>query len=162
MSFFPFDNSPRIMNQLPKYFHFLVFLIAFFISPRLSGQDISKDVQNCALNAGKDAIYLQDFKVDKSKFGSDGNVPVKFTMLLKKNVRYRFTACKSSSFTGKLALKLYDESQLMGTTYNPATGKEYPGFDFVCTKTGVYHLFIEFPDGTPGEAAAILSYVETK
>lgn len=151
------------MKQLLKINLFLVFLITVFLPVQISGQDLSKEIQDCAMNAGKDAVYLQDFKADKAQYTADGKlIPTKFTMLLKKNVRYRFTVCKSSSFNGKVVLKLYDESRLMGTTFNPATGKDYPGFDFACTKTGVYHLFIEFPEGTPGEVAAILSYVETK
>lgn len=151
------------MKQLYKITHLLVFLISVFLPAQISGQDLSKEIQDCAMNAGKDAVYLQDFKADKPQYTADEKlIPTKFTMLLKKNVRYRFTVCKSPSFAGKVVLKLYDESRLMGTTFNPATGKDYPGFDFACTKTGVYHLFIEFPDGTPGEAAAILSYVETK
>lgn len=151
------------MKQIFKVKHFLVFFMAINIAGKLSSQDLNKGIQDCAMNAGMDAVYLQDFKADKTQYTTDGKlIPTKFTMLLKKNVRYRFTVCKSPSFAGKVVLKLYDESRLMGTTFNPATGKDYPGFDFACTKTGVYHLFIEFPDGTPGEVAAILSYVETK
>jgi len=151
------------MKQLFNKIIRLVFLTSILLPCQLSGQDLSKEIQDCALNAGNDAVYLQDFKAGKPQFNADGKlIPAKFTMLLKKNVRYRFTVCKSPSFAGKVVLKLYDENRLMGTTFNPATGKDYPGFDFACTKTGVYHLFIEFPDGTPGEAAAILSYVETK
>jgi len=151
------------MKQLLKIARLLIFLIPAFLPAQISGQDLSKEIQDCAMNAGKDAVYLQDFKAGNPQYTADGKlIPTKFTMLLKKNVRYRFTVCKSPSFAGKVVLKLYDESRLMGTTFNPATGKDYPGFDFACTKTGVYHLFIEFPDGTPGEVAAILSYVETK
>jgi len=139
---------------------FLIFTLFGILSiPLLQAQTNDSFVESCAKSAGADAIYLQDFVVDQIS----GTKPqTKFTMLLKKNVRYRFTICNASPSSGKAVLNLYDESRLMGSTYIASTGKEYPGFDFPCTKTGVYHLFIEFRDNKPGKAVAILSYVESK
>jgi hypothetical protein len=55
---------------------------------------------------------------------------------------------------------LFDENRMMGSTLNAATGKEYTMFDFNCTKTGVYHVFVFFPDGKSGTAVGILSFIE--
>ena len=47
-----------------------------------------------------------------------------------------------------------------GKGRNPATGKEFHMFDFNCTKTGVYHVFITMIDGKAGSAVCILSFME--
>jgi hypothetical protein len=81
-------------------------------------------------------------------------------MILSKNTRYRFSVCNSESNAGKAVLQLFDENKLMGSTFNPATTKDYPGFDFNCTKTGVYHVFVFFQEGKSGTAVGILSFIE--
>lgn len=82
-------------------------------------------------------------------------------MVLSKNNVYRFTICNSDDSEGHGMLQLYDMNIMLGSTFYPATGKEYKSFDFQCQKTGVYHVFISFIDGKKGNAVGILSYVKT-
>ena len=115
----------------------------------------------CRTSAGEDATYLKDFTVELEAAKANEKAPLaKFTMVLNKNVRYRFSICTAETSQGKAILQLYDENKLMGSTLNPTTGKDYHSIDLNCTKTGIYHVFISFQDGKSGSAVGILSFVE--
>ena len=122
-----------------------------------SGQEL---VDICGMVAG-DATYLKDFqiKLDAAKPGEEAPI-ARHSVVLSKNTKYRFSVCNSKDFTGEAVLQLYDNNRLLGTNYIVATGKSYPTFDFKCTTTGVYHIFITFKEGQQGMAVALLSFVE--
>jgi hypothetical protein len=130
------------------------------ISSIISAQDITELTAQCAASAG-DVTYLKDFPV-KLDAGTPGGKPpqAKFSMLLSKNTAYRFSICTAPDSDGEAVLKLYETNNLIGSTYNEVTGKDYPSFDFKCQKTGVYHIFISFKDGKPGESVGIMSFIE--
>ena len=81
-------------------------------------------------------------------------------MILQKDTKYRLTICTDDDSPGKGYVQLLDTGSLLGSSYNPATGKEFKGFDFDCQKTGVYHIFIQFQEGKAGKAIVILSFVK--
>lgn len=140
-------------------------LALFFIAcagSKLFAQSTTKLVEICAESAGTDATYLKDFVVQLESAGPDGKPPVaKYSMVLSKNNVYRFTICNSDDSEGRAVLQLFDMNIMLGSTYNPSTGKEYKSFDFQCQKTGVYHVFISFIEGKKGNAVGILSYIKT-
>jgi len=86
----------------------------------------------------KNVTYLKDFKIKLD--AGDPPPQVKQSFILTKNTKYRLTVCNSKDYPGKVVLQLFDNARLMGTTYMVATGKDVPYFDFLCQKTGVYHL----------------------
>lgn len=139
-----------------------LFILAFIFA--LSGpafsQDVSELTAQCAASAG-DVTYLKDFPA-KLDAGTPGGKPpsAKYSMLLSKNTSYRFTICTAPDSEGEAILELYDMNILIGSTYNKTTGKDYPSFDFKCQKTGVYHIFVSFKEGKPGNAVGIMSFVE--
>lgn len=142
-----------------------ILLALIFISctvAKISAQSTTKLVELCAESSGSDATYLKDFVVQLESAGPDGKPPVaKFSMVLSKNNVYRFTICTSEDSEGRAVLQLFDMNIMLGSTYNPSTGKEYKSFDFQCQKTGVYHVFVSFIDGKKGNAVGILSYIKT-
>ena len=140
-------------------FFLAIALVSFNLS--LKAQSASALVDICRSSAGNDATYLKDFTVELESAKSNEKIPqAKYSMVLSKNTRYRFSICSSESSQGKGVLQLFEESRLLASTYYPTTGKEYHMFDFNCTKTGVYHVFISFQDGKSGSAVGILSFVE--
>ncbi len=146
---------------MKKAIKYLFISVLFFgLSNSLFGQGNMELVGQCAASAG-DVTYLKDFLV-KLDAGTPGGKPpsAKFSMVLSKNTGYRFTICTAPDSEGEAMLQLFDMSTMLGSTYNSTTGKDYPSFDFKCQKTGVYHLFISFKEGRPGEAVGILSFVE--
>ena len=138
----------------------ILFISAVFSSSVILAQDDVELVAQCAASAG-DVTYLKDFVV-KLDAGTPGGKPpsAKFSMVLSKSTDYRFSICNAPDSQGEAVLQLFDMNLLLGSTYIISTGKEFPYFDFKCQKTGVYHVFISFKDGKPGEAVGILSFVK--
>lgn len=115
-------------------------------------------VEICGMVA-KEATYLKDFKIRLD--AGDPPPTQRFSVILKKDIKYRFSVCNSKDFEGKVVLELYDNNRLLATTYVVASGKDYPSIDYICSKTGAYHLFFKFREGKPGLAVGLLSLVET-
>jgi hypothetical protein len=122
-----------------------------------SGQEL---VDICGMVAG-DATYLKDFqiKLEAAKPGEEPPV-ARHSVVLSKNTKYRISICNSKDYSGEATVQLYDNNRLLGQNYIVATGKSYPTFDFKCTQTSVYHIFITFKEGKQGMAVALLSFVE--
>lgn len=138
----------------------LIFLSILFLSSGLFAQSNVELVAQCAASAGN-VTYLKDFIV-KLDAGTPGGTPpsAKFSLVLSKNTAYRFSICTAPDSEGEAVLQMFDMNVLQGSTYISSTGKEYPFFDFKCQKTGVYHVFISFKEGKPGEAVGILSFLK--
>lgn len=118
-------------------------------------------VNKCALGVGDNATYIRDFKARlKAARRRGGSAPIaQFTVVLNKGTHYRFTVCNAKEFEGEAVLQLYDNNNMLGTTFDYARGKDYKAFDFMCRKTATYKVFITFKEGKEGCAAGILSIV---
>lgn len=136
----------------------LISLFLFGFSIKSYAQSEDDLVEICAMVAG-DATFLKDFKIRLD--AGDPPPTQRFSVILKKGIKYRFSVCNSKDMDGKVVLQLLDNNRLLATTYVVASGKDYPSIDYVCTKTGAYHLFFNFRDGKPGLAVGLLSLVET-
>lgn len=142
-------------------------LFFIFLISGLSGslavcnaQDLNADVQKCALAAGNDVTYLKDFIVSLEAADPSQKPPVFRTSLaLRKGVIYRFSICNDEYSEGEAVLRLYDQSNLLLSTFYPETGKEYKSISFACQKSAAYTVVISFKDGKKGTAIGILSYV---
>ena len=126
----------------------------------LLAQTAGEMVDICANKAGDNATYLKDFQV---KLGppADGRSQVaRYPLVLSSNNIYRFSVCDLPGSEGKAVIKLYDNNRLIFSSYAEDTQEEFNPFNFMCRKTGIYHVFISFLDGKSGEAVGILSYVK--
>ena len=142
-----------------KFLIFIVFLFFLGFSGTAFAQTEDELVEICGMIA-KDATYLKDFKI---RLDAGDPPPLqRFSVILKKDIKYRFSVCNSKDLEGKVLLELFDNNRLIATTYVIATGKDFPSIDFICTKTGAYHLSFKFKDGKPGLAVGLLSLVETQ
>lgn len=112
----------------------------------------------CGAIAGPDATYLRDFKIRID--ASNPPTVQRYPIILKKGNKYRFTIASSKDYDGVLKLELFDSNRLMATTNNPATGADYQSIDWICSKTGAYHLFFSFKDGKAGMGVGMLSLVD--
>lgn len=129
----------------------------------IQAQSLSEMVDMCATQAGEDATYLKDFQVTLGEAKPNQRPPVaRFPLVLSKNNIYRFSVCTSEGSQGKAVIKLYDSNRMIFSSFVEDTREEYNPFNFMCQKTGIYHVFISFLDGKPGEAIGILSYVKKK
>lgn len=138
----------------------LIFAL-FFFNIDVKAQCNEQLVNQCALSVGDNATYLKEFKCKLPKKRRRKPTPVaRFTVVLSKGSQYRFTLCKAEDYEGVPILELYDTNRKFGGTYNIATGKHFKSFDFICTKTGVYQVFMQFMDGKEGCAVGIMSLVK--
>lgn len=144
---------------MKKYIITLSFLlITGFIS---FGQGSDPLVIKCAMSAGADARYLKDFRVQLGKAVSQGDLRYKANMSLWKNTKYRFTLCNTENSKGQLILSIKDEAnKVVLSSFDLKSGKTYSYVDFICNKSGIYHLSYDFTDGQQGSGVGVVSMVK--
>lgn len=108
------------------------------------------DINGKKANKACKVTYQMDYKI-KLLEGTPAPQS-KFTIVLTKNVQYRFVIVSSRDFPGQGIFKLYDNGKVVLNSYMEATDTVIDVIDFNCTKTGPYHLFCEFKDGMAGNA----------
>ena len=119
--------------------------------------DRKERVQDCASKSGDGAIYLKEFVVSLPKAVKDQAPPVyRQAVILRGNNIYRFNLCNDK---GTSILRIYDSSNLVVSSFNARTDKDYNPINFLCRKTGQYTIMINFKDGKAGEAVGIMSHV---
>lgn len=139
----------------------LVSLTLFIFELPIIAQPSEAQLVEFCIGQNSDVTYLKDFivKLDAANPG-EKKPEFRTSMVLSKNTEYKFSICNADESEGRGMIQLYDNNLLLGSSYNPATGKEFPGFTFKCQKTGVYHVFISFQEGKEGFAVGILSFVK--
>jgi hypothetical protein len=138
----------------------ILILLTVFFTFQLFSQFNPGFIEQCATNCGKDATYLKDFQVVLNAALPEQVPPVaRYPLVLSKNNIYRFSLCIPEDSPGKAILQLFDSNKLIFSSYNKDTGEEFNPFNFLCQKTGIYHVFISFREGKEGHAVGILSYV---
>mgnify|MGYP006865058871 CR=1 FL=1 len=148
---------------MTRKIYLIVISVCLLIPGYLQAQSVADMVDECASQAGDDATYLRDFQVILEEAKENQRPPVaRYPLVLSKNNIYRLSVCNSESSSGKAVIKLYDSNRMIFSSYVEDTKEEFNPFNFMCQKTGIYHVFISFLDGQPGEAVGILSYVNKK
>lgn len=139
-----------------------LFIMMLLVSGCLLSSAQSSDplVSSCVLNAGSNAKYLKDFRIQLGKTSELNDFRYKAKMSLWKNTKYRFSMCNSDNSKGQLIITIKDETnKLVLTSYDKKTGKVYPFVDFTCNKSGVYELNYDFVEGQQGSAVGVVSMV---
>lgn len=125
------------------------------------GQVSDPLISNCAVNAGANAKYLKDFRIQLGKAVSQGDLRYKANMSLWKNTKYRFTMCNADNSKGQLILAIKDESnKLILSSFDKKTGKIYSYVDFECQKSGIYQISYDFTDGQQGSGVGVVSMIK--
>jgi len=140
-----------------------IITLAFLFSLGLLsfGQVSDPLISNCAINAGANAKYLKDFRIQLGKAVSQGDLRYKANMSLWKNTKYRFTMCNADNSKGQLILAIKDESnKLILSSFDKKTGKIYSYVDFECQKSGIYQISYDFTDGQQGSGVGVVSMIK--
>jgi hypothetical protein len=125
------------------------------------GQVADQIVSNCVMNAGTNAKYLKDFRVQLGKSTDKSELRYKANMSLWKNTKYRFTMCNAEDSKGQLILNIKnDANNVVVSSFDLKSGKIYPFVDFVCQKSGIYQLYYDFNDGQQGSGVGVVSMVK--
>ena len=140
----------------------ILILTFLFIAGMLSyGQVTDPLVSNCATNAGANAKYLKDFRIQLGKASTQGEFRYKANMSLWKNTKYSFSMCNAENSKGQLILTIKDESnKLILSSFDKKTGKIYPFVDFECQKSGLYQVSYDFTDGQQGSGVGVVSMIK--
>ena len=144
---------------MKKFTLFLAFLLT--VGVLSYGQATDPLVSNCAINAGANAKYLKDFRVQLGKTANPTDLRYKANMSLWKNTKYRFTMCNADDSKGQLILSIKDESnKVILSSFDKTSGKIYPFIDFTCNKSGMYQLNYDFTNGQQGSGVGVVSMVK--
>jgi hypothetical protein len=139
----------------------LTLTFLFIIGILSYGQVTDPLVSNCATNAGANAKYLKDFRIQLGKASTQGEFRYKANMSLWKNTKYRFTMCNADNSKGQLILSIKDASnKLILSSFDKKTGKIYPFVDFECQKSGLYQVSYDFTDGQQGSGVGVVSMIK--
>jgi len=143
---------------MKKYITILTLLLIGVVS---YGQTTDPLVSNCAINAGANAKYLKDFRVQLGKAANPNELRYKANMSLWKNTKYRFTMCNADDSKGQLILSIKDETnKIVISSFDKNSGKTYPFIDFTCNKSGMYQLNYDFTNGQQGSGVGVVSMVK--
>ncbi len=132
-------------------------VLFFLLTLSMVQSDRKERVQECAEKAGEGAIYLKEFVVSLPKAGNDERPPMyRQAVILRGNNIYRFNVCNDR---GHAVIRIYDSANMLLSSYDAKTEKEYNPINFLCRKTGQYLIVITERDGKAGEAVGIMSHV---
>lgn len=148
------------MNSMKKTI--LSITLLFVLSLLSFGQVTDPLVSNCATNAGANAKYLKDFRIQLGKATKpDGEFRYKANMSLWKNTKYRFTMCNADNSKGQLIITIKDDTnkQIL-SSFDKKTGKIYNFIDFECQKSGLYQISYDFTDGQQGSGVGVVSMIK--
>lgn len=135
--------------------------IIFLTTSLLSGQKADPAVSNCLTEAGTDAKYLKDFRIQLGPANTTKVFRYKASMALWKNTKYRLVMCSAETSKGKLILNIVDdENNTVASSVDSKTGTVYSYVDFKCNKSGLYKLCYDFTDGKGGSGVGIVSLVK--
>jgi hypothetical protein len=124
------------------------------------GQASDPLVSKCAINAGANAKYLKDFRVQLGKSASQNGLRYKANMSLWKNTKYRFSLCNADDSKGQLILSIKDDAnKVVLSSFDDKSGKLYSVVEFTCKKSGVYQLNFDFTNGQQGSGVGVVSMI---
>jgi hypothetical protein len=141
--------------------HFITLFLLLTTGVLVLGQSADPLISNCISNAGPNAKYLKDFRIQLGKAAAAGELRYKTQMSLWKNTKYRFTMCNSEGSQGKLILTIKDDAnKQVLSSFDLKSGKTYPYVDFICNRSGIYQLGFDFTDGLQGSGVGVVSMVK--
>lgn len=144
---------------MKKYFTVLALL--FLVTGLSYGQTNDPMVTKCAMNAGPNATYLKDFRVQLGKGNPQAELRFKQVFPMSKNMKYKFTLCNSENSKSELIMRLKDDQgKMVLASFDPKSGKTFPAVEFTCNKTGTYQLFFDFRDFQPGLGVGVVSLIK--
>ncbi|WP_430814221.1 hypothetical protein [Carboxylicivirga sp. RSCT41] len=135
------------------------FLVLFLMSAFSASAQCGDDLLKQALKEMGSSQYIKDFTVEMVKEKKDTKTGyVKFSVVLNSNTQYKFNIVNGASNAEKMIMQLKQNEKLISSNFH--NGKMYDEFQFVCRKTGVYHLYFSFKGGQEGCAKSVLSLVK--
>jgi len=125
------------------------------------GQSTDPLVSKCLTNAGSEAKYLKDYRVQLGKSTEQSGLRYKANISLWKDMKYRFTMCSAEDSKGQLILSVTDEAnKVVISSFDKKSGKTYASIDFTCNKSGIYQISYDFSNQEQGSGVGMISLVK--
>jgi hypothetical protein len=139
----------------------LTLIFLFTIGFLSFGQVTDPLISSCAVNAGPNAKYLKDFRIQLGKGATQSDLRYKANMSLWKNTKYRFTMCNAENSKGQLFLAIKDgtNKQIL-SSFDKKTGKIFSFVDFECQKSGIYQICYDFLNAQQGSGVGVVSMIK--
>ena len=119
-----------------------------------------KLVTYCTSKVKEDATFIREYRARLTE-KSTAEIPVaRYSVLLTKGNTYRFNICSALDYEGEGVIQLFDEDQLVASTFHTESKTNFEGFEFSCNKTAIYKMYISFLEGKEGCAVTVLSLVK--
>jgi len=148
------------MNKKKTYKILFITFSFLFLSYGLKSQCNDTIVDLAILQSGSDAIFIKEFKVKFKKGKTNRPAKVaKYSVYLKDSTNYRFNVVNAKEYDGNVILQLFRNGKIMGSTYDFTNMKYNNSFDFECTHTDRYQIYMSFIEGKAGCAVGILSMI---
>jgi hypothetical protein len=140
----------------------IVILVCLLSIPLISSAQATDPlVSKCAMTAGPNTTYLKDFRVQLGQGIHQSELRYKQVFPLSKNMKYKFTLCSADNSKGALIMKLSDDTgRQVLASFDKKSGKTYNSVEFVCNKTGTYHLYFDFLNFQQGLGVGVISLVK--
>jgi hypothetical protein len=141
----------------------LVITLSFILTTGLFtfGQSTDPLISKCLADAGIDAKYLKDFRIQLGEAPSQSELRYKANISLWKDMKYRFATCCTEDSKGKLILNIKDDAnRIVLSSFDPKTGKAYPFVEFICSKSGVYQVSYDFTNEKKGSGVGVVLVVK--
>lgn len=117
-------------------------------------------MRKCMQTTGPASKYLKDFRVQLGEGKPGSEFRFKANMSLWKNTRYRFSMCTPAESKRELLLDIRDDlNKSVASSVDHKTGNIYSFIDFICNKSGIYHLYYDFPECHSGLGVSIVSLI---
>lgn len=146
------------MNKKKIYKILFITAILLFPAFNLHAQCNDTLVDMAILQSGSDAIFIKEFKVKFKKGKTNRPAKVaKYPVYLKDSTNYRFNVLNAKEFDGKVILQLFRNGKLLGSTYDLENFEYNNSFDFECSYTDRYLIYMSFIEGKAGCAVGIMS-----
>lgn len=148
----------KINFTMMKKLFLLIFIFSAVFSVSSGQSSLDRLTGKCITNAGPEARYLKDFRIQLGKGSTDSDFRYKAKLSLWKDTKYRFTMCTANNSKGQLIMNVRDDTdKLILASSDVNTGTAFSSVDFVCSKSGTYQICFDFSDHLPGSGIGVVS-----
>jgi len=141
----------------------ILFVSMLLIAGLITNAQCNKDLVEIAKSKLTDSeVFIKEFKVKLKKADVNDPAPVaKFSQKLEKGHKYRFRieSDKTENNSNGI-LRIFENNEFLGTTYEEKRDECHDSFVFVCEKTMEYKLLVTFHNGEAGCAVVVVSELE--
>ena len=146
------------MKNIMKLLKTITGLLILMTMTSMVQADNKEAIEACVNKTEADAIYLKEFEVDLTGSKNSQQPPMfRQALILRSNNIYRFRLCNEQ---GEAVIRLYDSSNMLLSSFDAKSGKDYNPVNFLCRKTGQYLVVINFKNNATGKATGIMSHVK--